>query len=66
MIWLGPGGRTTGDEEFTRTMQIHLQRLIMYAQASDTQTQLIVAEKLANEAVKRKYCTNKGRTYIQR
>lgn len=36
-------------------MRTHLQRLIMYAQSADTGLQREVAEKLANEAVKRAY-----------
>ena len=41
------------DEGFTEALQINLQRLIAYAKSADTSLQREVAEKLANEAVKR-------------
>jgi len=42
------------DEGFTEALKVSLQRLIAYAKSADTSLQREVAEKLANEAVKRK------------
>lgn len=41
------------DEAFTEALRVNLQRLIVYARSADTALQREVAEKLANEAVKR-------------
>ena len=41
------------DESFADAMRLHLQRLIFYARSADTTLQREVAERLANEAVKR-------------
>jgi hypothetical protein len=43
------------DETFTELLRINLQRLIVYAKSADTSLQREVAEKLANEAVKREW-----------
>lgn len=43
------------DEDFTQALRIHLQRLITYAQSADISLQREVAERLANEAVKRSF-----------
>ena len=52
------------DEGFSEALEANLQRLIMYAQSADTSLQREVAEKLANEAVKRKlHCGRRGLTY---
>lgn len=41
------------DDAFTEALRVNLQRLIVYAKSADTSLQREVAEKLANEAVKR-------------
>jgi len=41
------------DDSFADAMRLHLQRLIFYARSADTLLQREVAERLANEAVKR-------------
>jgi hypothetical protein len=41
------------DEGFTEALRVNLQRLIAYAKSADASLQREVAEKLANEAVKR-------------
>ena len=41
-------------EGFTEALRVNLQRWIVYAQSAETSLQREVAEKLANEAVKRK------------
>jgi hypothetical protein len=41
------------DDGFTEALRVNLQRLIVYAKSADTSLQREVAEKLANEAVKR-------------
>ena len=45
------------DEDFTEALRNNLQRLIIYAEAAPTDMQIKVAERLANEAVKRKSAT---------
>ncbi|KAJ1398716.1 hypothetical protein B484DRAFT_406558 [Ochromonadaceae sp. CCMP2298] len=40
------------DSAFLRSLQLHLSRLIAYAESADVTLQREVAEKLANEAVK--------------
>ena len=42
------------DDDFTEALRNNLQRLIIYAEAAPTDMQIKVAERLANEAVKRK------------
>lgn len=42
------------DEGFSEALEANLHRLIVYAQSADVSLQREVAEKLANEAVKRK------------
>ena len=42
------------DEGLSEALETNLQRLIVYAKSADTSLQREVAEKLANEAVKRK------------
>jgi hypothetical protein len=41
------------DESLVATLQVHLTRLIAYAESADVTLQREVAERLANEAVKR-------------
>ena len=41
------------DEVLTEALRVNLQRLIAYACSADTALQREIAEKLANEAVKR-------------
>ncbi|KAI9918661.1 hypothetical protein PsorP6_011650 [Peronosclerospora sorghi] len=43
----------SNDEAFTQVLRVNLQRLIVYARSADASLQREVAEKLANEAVKR-------------
>ena len=45
------------DDDFTEALRNNLQRLIIYAEAAPTDMQIKVAERLANEAVKRKSAT---------
>lgn len=49
------GSNTPPDDAFTEALRVNLQRLIVYAKSADTSLQREVAEKLANEAVKRAY-----------
>ena len=51
---------TMPDESFTEALAVHLQRLIVYAQDTDPTLQREVAERLANEAVKRAYHSRIG------
>lgn len=44
---------TSSDEGFTEALSVHLHRLVTYAQGSNPVLQREVAERLANEAVKR-------------
>jgi hypothetical protein len=44
---------TTDDGQLTAQMRVHLSRMIAYAESADVQLQRQVAERLANEAVKR-------------
>lgn len=46
--------RSPDDDGLTRSLRVHLSRLIAYAESADVTLQRQVAERLANEAVKRK------------
>lgn len=48
-------GRCDADEALTEELRVNLTRLITYAKSANTDLQRQVAEKLANEAVKREY-----------
>ncbi|RHY33483.1 hypothetical protein DYB32_001600 [Aphanomyces invadans] len=56
------------DEGFTDALKINLQRLIAYAKSADANLQREVAEKLANEAVKRELlsvrCSTTSSTFM--